>query len=205
MTNQLFFAYLLATSILVFIPGPTVLLVVSYALSHGRRSAFATISGVLLGDVVAMALALAGVGALLRASASAFLVMKTAGAIYLLYLGIKMWRSPARLELPAGGEASERRMAADAFTVTVLNPKSGIFFVAFLPQFFDAARPLVPQTLLLGGTFLALAFASVLTWALLASAARDAVKSHRVAKAVNRLGGSALVAAGVLTAALKRG
>ena len=96
-------------------------------------------------------------------------------------------------------------MAADAFTVTVLNPKSGVFFVAFLPQFFDASRPLVPQTLLLGGTFLGLAFASVLSWALLASAARDAIKSRRVAKAVNRLGGGALVAAGVLTAALKRG
>jgi homoserine/homoserine lactone efflux protein len=204
MTNQLFLGYLLATTILVFIPGPTVLLVVSYALSHGRRSAFATIAGVLLGDVVAMALALAGVGALLRASAEAFVVMKTVGGLYLLYLGIRMWRLPPRLELPEGEEASERRMAADAFTVTVLNPKSGIFFVAFLPQFFDATRPLLPQTLLLGGTFLALAFASVLTWALLASAARDAVKSNRVAKAVNRLGGSALVAAGVLTAALKR-
>jgi homoserine/homoserine lactone efflux protein len=152
-TNQLFLAYLLATSILVFIPGPTVLLVVSYALSHGRRSAFATIAGVLLGDVVAMALALAGVGALVRASASAFLVMKIAGAIYLLYLGIKMWRSPARLDLPEGEEASERRMATDAFTVTVLNPKSGVFFVAFLPQFFDASRPLVPRRSFSEGPF----------------------------------------------------
>lgn len=204
MANQLFLTYLVATTILVFIPGPTVLLVVSYALSHGRRSAYATIAGVLAGDVVAMALALAGVGALLRASASAFVLMKTAGAVYLLYLGIKMWRSPSKLELPAGGETSDRRMAGDAFTVTVLNPKSGIFFVAFLPQFFDAGRPLLPQTLLLGGSFLALAFASVLTWALLAAAARDALKSHRVAKAVNRLGGSALVAAGILTAALRR-
>lgn len=204
MANELFLAYVVATAILVFVPGPTVLLVVSYALSQGRRSAFATIAGVLLGDFVAMAAALAGVGAILRASADAFLVMKAAGALYLLYLGVKMWRSPSKLELPSDPRASDRRMAADAFTVTVLNPKSGIFFVAFLPQFFDAARPLLPQTILLGGTFLVLAFASALIYALLASAAREAMKSQRVARAVNWLGGGTLVAASLLTAALKR-
>lgn len=203
---EVFVPFVVASTVLLFMPGPTVLLVVSYAMTHGRRSAFSTIAGVMLGDAVAMTLSLLGLGAILMTSASLFLAMKVAGALYLVYLGVRMWRAPAVFEEGAAARepTSTWSMALDAFTVTVLNPKSGMFFVAFMPQFMNASEPLLPQTLLLGTTFLAIAFASVTIYALLASEIRRAVQSPTVSKAVNRIGGSVLVGAGVLTAAMRR-
>lgn len=203
---EIFVPFVVASTVLLFMPGPTVLLVVSYAMTHGRRSAFATIAGVMVGDAVAMTLSLLGLGALLMTSARLFFVMKVLGALYLVYLGVKMWRAPAvlREEGTEKGATSSRSMALDAFTVTVLNPKSGMFFVAFMPQFMNASEPLLPQTLLLGSTFLAIAFASVTIYASLASEIRRAVRNPSIAKAVNRIGGTALVGAGVLTAAMRR-
>lgn len=204
MTVELFTAYVLACLVLLFIPGPTILLVVSYALTHGRRSAMWTIAGVILGDAVAMAISLFGLGTLLMASATLFVAVKTVGAIYLVYLGVKMWRKPVSLDASAMRLAdTPKRMALDAFTVTVLNPKSGIFFVAFLPQFMKAEQALLPQALLLGSTFLLLAFASVTFYALVAAAARELFKSPSVAKMLNRVGGGALVGAGVFAAATR--
>jgi threonine/homoserine/homoserine lactone efflux protein len=205
-TFEVYLAYIMACTVLLFIPGPTILLVVSYAMTHGRKSAFATIFGVMVGDTVAMALSFLGLGALLMTSARLFLLMKVLGAAYLVYLGVKMWRAPTIFENTSldGKPVSNRAMALDAFTVTVLNPKSGMFFIAFLPQFMDASRPLLPQTLVLGGTFLGLAFTSVTLYAVLASEIRRVVRNPAVSKAVNRAGAGALIGAGVLTAALKR-
>lgn len=204
MTVELFTAYVLACLVLLFIPGPTILLVVTYALTHGRESAMWTIAGVILGDAVAMAISLLGLGTLLMASGTLFVAVKTAGAFYLVYLGIKMWRKPTSLDAGAMRPSdTPRRMALDAFTVTVLNPKSGIFFIAFLPQFMNAEEALLPQALLLGGTFLSLAFVSVTLYALLASAARELLKSPSVAKTLNRVSGGALVGAGVFAAATR--
>jgi threonine/homoserine/homoserine lactone efflux protein len=205
-TSELFLAFVAASTVLVYIPGPTVLLVVSYAMSQGRRSALATIAAVLLGDAVAMALAILGLGALLRSSTSLFLAMKAAGTLYLLYLGIRMWRAPTAFAgaSPRSVQASRLRMAVDAFAVTVLNPHSGMFFVAFLPQFLEPERPLLPQMLLLGGTFLVLALTSLVFYALLAAETRRFARSPRVATWVNRLGAVTLVAAAVFTATLPR-
>lgn len=206
MTFEVYLAYVAACVVLLFIPGPTILLVVSYAMTHGRRSAFATIFGVMVGDAVAMGLSLLGLGALLMTSARLFTAMKVLGACYLVYLGVKMWRAPGLVDESSREieQASRRGMALDAFTVTVLNPKSGMFFIAFLPQFMDGSRPLLPQILLLGGTFLALALTSVTLYALLASEIRKVIENPAVSKAVNRAGGGALIGAGVLTFAMKR-
>ncbi len=206
MTFEVYLAYVVACTELVVIPGPTILLVVSYAMSHGRSSAFATIFGVMVGHAVAMGLSFLGLGALLMTSARLFFAMKVLGALYLVYLGVKMWRTPTLFDDASldGKAVSNRAMAVDAFTVTVLNPKSGMFFIAFLPQFMDASRPLLPQTVLLGGTFLALAFASVTLYAVLASEIRGVIKNPVVSKAVNRAGGGVLIGAGVLTAAMRR-
>jgi threonine/homoserine/homoserine lactone efflux protein len=203
---EVYLAYVVACSVLLFIPGPTILLVVSYAMTHGRRSAFATIFGVLVGDAVAMGLVLLGLGALLMTSATLFTAMKIAGALYLVYLGVKMWRAPARVDDASldADPVSRRTMALDAFTVTVLNPKSGMFFIAFLPQFMDAAEPLAPQVALLGGTFLALALTSVTLYALLASEIRRLIQNPAISKAVNRAGAGTLIGAGILTVAMRR-
>jgi len=205
MTMELWLAYVAAATIMLFIPGPTVLLVVSYALSHGRRSAFATVSGVMLGDLVAMVLSLAGLGAVMAVSADLFTLVKWAGAAYLVYLGVRMWRGAPSLtgEDAAPRLASNRRMAWDAFAVTVLNPKSIVFFVAFLPQFMDAGQPVLPQLAILGATFQIIAFMSVTGYALAAGGARQAFARPAARRLLGRVGGSLLVGAGLFTA-LKR-
>jgi len=191
-------AFAAASAVLLAIPGPTVVLVVSYALAEGRRSAVATVVGVALGDLTAVTASLLGLGAVLAASATLFVVVKWLGAAYLVYLGIKLWRAPVGAAAIAAEPARMSRMLGHAYLVTALNPKSIIFFVAFLPQFLDPTRPLVPQMAILALTFVALAAVNTATYALLAAAARGGIRRPAVQRAVNRVGGSLLVAAGGL-------
>ena len=133
-------AFTAATMVLLVIPGPTILLVVSYALGQGWRSALPISVGVALGDFTAMTLSMLGIGALLSASAAVFTVLKLAGAAYLIYLGIKLWRAGGRLHVEAKtAMATPGKMLGHAWLVTALNPKSITFFVAFLPQFLDTS------------------------------------------------------------------
>jgi len=205
MTFELWLAFVLAASILLAIPGPTVMLVVGYALGGGRRSAWATVAGVALGDFTAMTLSMLGLGALLAASAALFTALKWIGAAYLVYLGIRLWRAPATLADDAGaGERSPFGMLAHAFVVTALNPKSMAFFVAFLPQFMRATDPLPPQMLVLESTFILLAALNAAVYAALAQRLRGAVGRPAVLKWLNRTGGAILIGAGLATAAMKR-
>ncbi len=199
-------AFAAASAVLLAIPGPTVLLVVSYALGHGRRAAGSTVAGVLLGDFTSMTASLLGLGALLAASATLFSVLKWIGALYLVYLGIRLWRAPVG---PAADEAMapierHRRIFLHAYAVTALNPKSIVFFIAFLPQFLDRTAPVLPQLIIFEATFLTLATAGALGYSLLASAARRTIRQPRVQRAVNRTGGGLLIGAGALALAWRR-
>jgi threonine/homoserine/homoserine lactone efflux protein len=206
MSFEVWLAFAATSAALLAMPGPTVLLVVSYALGQGRRSGWATVAGVALGDLTAMTASILGLGVLLATSAALFTALKWAGACYLVYLGIKLWRAP----VPEGAETAAApavprlRMFLHAYAVTALNPKGIVFFVAFLPQFLDASRPFLGQVLAMGATFLALATANAALYAALASTARRAVRRPAVLRAVNRTGGALLVGAGVLTATWRR-
>lgn len=206
MTWEIWTAYVIATTILCTIPGPTVLLVVGYALSSGRRSAWWTLPGVTLGNVVAMAGSLTGLGALLAASADAFAVLKWAGAAYLIYLGVRMWRAdPTIGEIEVGGAGRARwSLTAHAFAVTALNPKGIVFFIAFLPQFISPASPVTPQLAVLGVTFLIVAMLNAGAYAFLAGGMRERLRQPRLIRAINRTGGGLLIGAGIMTAALRR-
>jgi threonine/homoserine/homoserine lactone efflux protein len=198
-THWLSFA--MASAVLLVIPGPTVLLVVSYALGHGRRFALATTGGVALGDLTSMTASMLGLGALLAASATGFTALKWAGALYLAYLGIKLWRTPVGdSQAPDTSMMHAGKVFAHAYAVTTLNPKSIVFFVAFVPQFIDMQAPLWPQMALFEATFVALAAINALGYALLAANARQAIRSGRVQRVVNRAGGAMLVGVGVLAA-----
>ncbi len=195
-----------ASAILVAIPGPTVLLVISYALAHGRKSALATVLGVGLGDFTSMTCSMVGLGAFLLTSATLFTVLKWIGAAYLIYMGIRLWRAPvggakdeaAADESASAGETRPLRILLHAYIVTALNPKGIIFFIAFLPQFLDTARPVVPQMLICGATFLVLAIGNAALYALMAAAARQTIRKPSVQRRVNRVGGSLLIGAGLL-------
>ncbi|HVY20560.1 MAG TPA: LysE family translocator [Bauldia sp.] len=203
MTLATWFAFLISSIVLLLIPGPTVLLVVSYSLTQGRKVAVAMAAGVALGDFTAMTLSLAGLGALLLTSATLFTVLKWIGAVYLIYLGIRLWRAPPVLpELEAAPRA--RGIVAHAFAVTALNPKSIAFFVAFVPQFIDHARPLLPQFVILEATFVTFATANALAYALAADRLRARVRQRGVLTWMNRAGAACLVGMGAATAALGR-
>jgi threonine/homoserine/homoserine lactone efflux protein len=205
MSVEHWLAFALASAVLLAIPGPTVVLVVSYALGHGRKSAVGTVAGVALGDFTAMTASMLGLGAFLATSASLFTVLKLVGAAYLVYMGVKLWRAPvvsAGIETPP--ETSPWRIFAHAYVVTALNPKSIVFFIAFLPQFFVAGQPVMPQMMIFEATFLLLATVNAAGYGLAATAARRTIRKPAVQKAVNRVGGSFLIGAGALAAAWRR-
>lgn len=192
-------AFFAASNILLAVPGPTVLVVVSYALGHGRRPAAAVVAGVTLGDFTAMTCSMLGLGAILAASAFVFTGLRWLGGLYLIYLGIKLWRTPiAAPDAAMTSVLSLKRIFAHAYAVTALNPKSIIFFIAFVPQFIDTARPFVPQVVILEATFVILAALNAALYGWLAAKAREKLKNPRVQRAVNRTGGAALMGAGVL-------
>ena len=195
-----------ASIVLLMIPGPTVLLVVAYALGQGRRVALATAGGVALGDLTAMTLSLAGLGALVATSATLFTILKWIGAAYLVYLGIKLWRSPPVLDAEAehATETKTSRIFGHAFLVTALNPKSIAFFVAFVPQFMTPADPLLPQLIAAEVTFVGLAALNALAFALAADYLRRRIVRPSVLKWLNRAGAGCLVGMGAATAALSR-
>ncbi|MFB2606580.1 LysE family translocator, partial [Rhizobium phaseoli] len=128
MSFEAWLAFAAASAIMLAIPGPTILLVVSYALGHGRRTAFATVTGVALGDFTAMTASLFGLGAVLAASAALFTVLKWIGGAYLIWLGIKLWRAPVIGEPVADNdnlpEERSLKIFLHAYVVTALNPKS---------------------------------------------------------------------------------
>ena len=141
MTFESWAAFTAASAILLIIPGPTILLVVSYALGQGWRTALPMAVGVALGDFTAMTLSMLGIGALLAASATVFTILKWIGAAYLIYLGVKLFRAGGALDAqPRTDAVSAAKMMGHAWLVTALNPKSITFFVAFLPQFLEQER-----------------------------------------------------------------
>ncbi len=203
MTFESWAAFTAASAVLLIIPGPTVLLVVSYALGQGWRTVLPMTVGVALGDFTAMTLSMLGLGALLAASATLFTILKWVGAAYLVYLGIKLWRAGGTLDAaPRTDAVSAAKMLGHAWLVTALNPKSITFFVAFLPAFLDPQADFLTQMVAFETTFLVLAFANAFGYALVAARARGFVANPRAIGLVNKVGGGLLIGAGAATVTL---
>ena len=205
MSIEIWVAFVVASAVLLAVPGPTVMLVVSYALGRGKQTAWATVPGVTLGDFTAMTASLMGAGAVLAASATLFTILKLAGAAYLIWLGIGLWRAKPELgALEEASAASNRAMFWNAYIVTALNPKSIVFFVAFVPQFVNPSAPVLAQFAILEATFLVLAALGAAIWAILAGHLRDRFRRPETLRKVNRAGAGFLIGAGLLTAATQR-
>ena len=202
MPLETWLTYALVTSSFLLIPGPTILLVISYSLIRGRQAVFALLLGVGLGDVVAMLLSFIGVGLLLQTVSIVFQFFKWIGAAYLIWLGIRMWRSESEsLELTETIDTEVwHAIMANAFVITALNPKSIVFFLAFLPQFINSEKPFITQSLILGSTFLVLAIISVLFYSMLASFTGQQMQLSLIHRWTNRIGGSLLIGAGGMIA-----
>lgn len=206
MTLELWLAFVTASTALLLIPGPTVLLVLSYALSKGRSVAAASAAGVAFGDLVAMSASLAGLGALVLTSATLFTALKWVGAAYLVWLGIKLIRSAPSggLQLPQSEDVTARQVFGHTAAVTALNPKSIAFFIAFVPQFIRPESALLPQFVILIATFVGLAAINAFAYALLADRLRRVISRPSIITWITRAGGGALITMGILTASLRR-
>jgi threonine/homoserine/homoserine lactone efflux protein len=160
-----------AALVLFVVPGPSVLYVVTRSIDQGRRAGLASVLGVHAGSLVHVAAAIAGLSAVVASSAVAFSALRYAGAAYLIWLGVRRIRSSAEGPRPELPPVPTSRVLAQGFVVNVLNPKTAIFFVAFLPQFVDpGAGPVAFQLAVLGAVFVALGLLSDSTYAMVASA-----------------------------------
>ena len=199
MSIELWLAFVGASAILLVLPGPTILTVVSYSVAHGRRANIPLVAAVALGDSTALAMSLVGLGALLATSAFWFTAVKWAGGLYLLYLGVRLLRAGASPALPIAPAATGSRwkLFVNTYLVTALNPKGIVFFVAFLPQFINPQASVAPQLWLLAITFVVLAVFNATLYALFAASARRLLASRTAQRRFNVVGGSLLSLAGV--------
>ncbi|MDO9023077.1 LysE family translocator [Zwartia sp.] len=206
MPIELWLAFVATSAVILVIPGPTILTVISYSMAHGRRANVPLIAAVALGDSTALTVSLLGLGALLATSAFWFTAVKWVGGLYLLFLGIKLLRagiSKAEFATPAA-PSSRWRLFVNTYLVTALNPKGFVFFVAFLPQFIDSNVGVTMQLWVLGVTFVAMAIINATLYAVCASSARRLLSSPKAQPRFNLAGGSLMSIAGVWAILAKR-
>ncbi|TML72129.1 MAG: LysE family translocator [Actinobacteria bacterium] len=188
---------------LLLVPGPAVLYIVTRSIHQGKRAGLVSVLGIHTGTLVHITAASAGLSALLVSSASAFTAVKLAGAAYLIGLGLwTLFSKTADADVVLGGERRLRRVYGQGVVVNVLNPKTALFFLAFLPQFVDPHRghPTL-QIALLGLTFAALGLVTDSLWAIGAGAAGDVLRrSRRFAHVQRYVSGTVFVGLGVVTA-----
>ncbi|HEY4372323.1 MAG TPA: LysE family translocator [Burkholderiales bacterium] len=201
MPLHLWLAFVLASAILLVIPGPTVLALIGYSIGGVPprvRERAAMVAGVALGDCTALVASVAGLGGLLAASAFWFTVVKWGGGLYLLYLGARLLRAGAAPAEPTvAAPLSARGLFARTYMVTALNPKAIVFFVAFLPQFVQPGVNGAGQLWILGATFIALSALNASLYATFATAARRLLARPRAQRGFNLAGGAMLSGAGI--------
>lgn len=200
MEIDIIISFISASIILCFTPGPTVFLVIGQTLSYGKKSVLPLIAGVLLGDIIAMCFSFLGLGTILKLSSHLFIVVKWVGAGYLLYLGIKSFRTKAVEDMSKMPQAKQSHIFRDAMIVTALNPKGIIFFMAFFPLFVDMNNNVISQFSILAALMLFVSLLSVSTYSFFSAFLRDKITSIKAQNRFNKIGGATLVGAGVITA-----
>ena len=193
-----FIIFAAASAVFLAVPGPSVIYIVSRSLAEGRSAGIVSALGIQTGGLVHVLAAAIGVSAVLASSAVAFSVVKYAGAAYLIYLGIRKLIEGDEGPAEAGARGSRRRLYTQGVIVNTLNPKTALFFLAFLPQFVDPDRAVAPQVLALGVLFLMLAMLSDSTYAIVAGSVRGWLGERRTALA--RISGCSYVGLGLLAA-----
>lgn len=201
MPFETWLTYTFITTTFLLIPGPTLLLVISYSFLRGRSALMALVVGVGLGDLTAMILSFLGVGLLFESVAAAFYFLKWLGAAYLFWLGINMWLScDDAIEISEKGKQQDfREIFRNAYVTTALNPKSIIFFLAFMPQFIESEIPFALQAVVLGTIFFLLAIIIVISYAILASFLGRQLRLTAIQRWTKRIGGGLLIGAGGMT------
>lgn len=207
MDLNLYIAFFVATTIMILLPGPTVMLTVAHSISFGWRRALATVAGATIGIAIQLAITLIGMTSLMVLMAAWFEGLRWLGVAYLAYLGIQQWRARPEAESNTAPAAtrSGRSLLIQGVVVTTANPKSMFFLAAFFPQFIDPLAAPVPQFALLGVTFLTITFAFTALWAVVAGHAGSAFRTRRGILLRNRIAGTLMLGAGLGLALARRG
>jgi threonine/homoserine/homoserine lactone efflux protein len=203
---EVFAAFAGASLALLVVPGPSVLYIVTRSMDQGRAAGLISVLGIHTGTIVHVVAAALGLSAILASSAVSFQVVKYAGAAYLIWLGVKALRERHR----EGSEGRDRerslgRIYAQGVVVNVLNPKTALFFLAFLPQFVDVDKPVPAQVLVLGVVFILLGFVSDGSYAIASARVARTIAARRRPGAAGRwLPGLTLIGLGVASAVTGR-
>ena len=194
--------FLFASVVLAATPGPGVFYIVTRSLVQGRRSGLVSVTAVALGNLGNALAASVGLAALFAVSSGAFTVVKYAGAFYLVYLGVQMLRkSQAEITASASQAVPAGHIFRDGFIVALLNPKTTVFFAAFLPQFLSPEASPIFQSMVLGSLFVAIAAVTDSIYALAAGAVAPALARANGTRCVGRgLGGCTFIGLGIYTA-----
>ncbi|MFC0136260.1 lysine transporter LysE [Massilia eurypsychrophila] len=208
MSFAIWLSFLSISLITAFSPGPAILLAMSNA-SQGAGKAMLSSTGNALGIFLVSGAAMIGLGASLRTSLLLFTVLKIAGALYLIYLGVKQWRgagkaAPTTSQQPARPTASARQLFREGLLVALTNPKSIIFFTALFPQFIQTNAPIVPQFFVLTFTFVGCSLLSHATFVFIARRASARLTAGKKLRALQRASGALFMSLGVALLAVKR-
>jgi threonine/homoserine/homoserine lactone efflux protein len=207
MTLATYLLYVAAVALLIVTPGPTMLMCMTNSLNHGARHAMTSVAGAVTALVGVMVLSAMGLGALLATSESAFTAAKVAGAAYLIWLGIRTFRSNTILKIDDGPVPAARPSSfyLRGFLVGASNPKAVLFFTAFFPQFLNPAAPIVPQFAVLALTFIALEFTVLTLCALGVARLLPVLRSSGPVRWCNRICGGLFALMGGLLLFTRRG
>ncbi len=208
MSLELWIIYAGAAILLSLTPGPNSLLSLTHGGLYGARRTTYTVLGSVCGFTLVIALSMSGFSAVLAASEQLFTIIKWVGAAYLVYLGIKTWRSPP-LTLETVGEASSvnksrRKMFTEGLVVAISNPKAILFFAAFLPQFIDTQQSLFVQFVVMATTFMAIEFAFELFLATCSQRMVPWLSKSKNTRWFQRITGSTFIGAGTLLATIEK-
>jgi threonine/homoserine/homoserine lactone efflux protein len=204
MDPSLYLAFIVATAIMILLPGPSIMLTVSHSMTFGPRRALTTVYGVTFAVSIQLAVALAGMTSFMILLAEWFEWLRWFGVAYLVYLGIERWRAVPTEDESSSATRSSRSLFAQGFLVTIANPKTLIFLAAFFPQFIDPNVALAQQLPILAPTFLAITFSFTALWAVAVGYARGAFRSRRSTILGNRVAGGLIIGAAAGLAMARR-
>ncbi|SON56381.1 Homoserine/homoserine lactone efflux protein [Hartmannibacter diazotrophicus] len=201
MTLDLYLGFLLVSTLVILVPGPNVTLIIAVAASHGVRAGLMTVLGTTLAQTVQVLMVALGLTWLVAAYGAAFEVIRWAGAVYLVWLGLKTWRDASR---PMPSDARFGGATRRGFLIGLANPKSLAFLAAFFPQFISPLQPAGDQFALLAVSYLTLAALFDSGYAVVAGASRQLFSTERARRLIGRISGAVLMSGGLWLAALRR-
>jgi threonine/homoserine/homoserine lactone efflux protein len=196
MSFDLYLAYLVATVVIIVVPGPTVTLIIANSLSHGTRAGLLNVAGTQLGITLMIALVGIGLASLIEALGWWFEIVRLAGAAYLVYLGIKLLRSTGARGEPKNVPVPRVGFFLQGFLVAISNPKTLIFFGAFIPQFINPNSDYALQVAIMGATAVVVASISDGLYAILVGGAGRRISKTRI-RWLSRISGSVLIGGGL--------